>query len=119
MLRRSQDAAALGAIFSALLAAKYQLSPSSRARRAFWVSPAVAYAASDAGGRARFVLSQRVVVVAQPSWPRPRFAVRGGEAALLGGEVASIDAGGAGRIARTLERQLLSSDRGLGLLRID
>ncbi len=60
----SDYAASLGANFSALLVAKYQLSASSRARRAFWVRPAVDYAPADARGRARFALSQRVVVVA-------------------------------------------------------
>ncbi len=69
-------AAALGANFSALLAAKYQLSASSRVRRAFWVSPAVAYAPADSVGRARFALSQRVVVVALVHFVAPGGARR-------------------------------------------
>jgi hypothetical protein len=69
-------AAALGANFSALLTAKYQLSASSRARRAFWVSPAVAYAPVDTAGRARFALSQRVVVVALVHFVAPGGARR-------------------------------------------
>jgi hypothetical protein len=72
----SDYAAALGANFSALLATKYQLSPSGRARRAFWISPAVAYAPADAAGRARFALSQRVVVAALVHFVAPGGARR-------------------------------------------
>jgi hypothetical protein len=72
----SDYAAALGANFSALLAAKYQLSASGRGRRAFWVNPAVAYAPADAVGRARFALSQRVVVVALVHFVAPGGARR-------------------------------------------
>jgi hypothetical protein len=74
----SDYAAALGANFSALLAAKYQLSASGRASRAFWISPAVAYAPADAAGRARFALSesQRVVVAALVHFVAPGGARR-------------------------------------------
>ncbi len=72
----SDYAAALGANFSALLAAKYELGVSGRARRAFWISPAVAYAPADAAGRARFALSQRVVVVALVHFIAPGSARR-------------------------------------------
>ncbi len=72
----SDYAAALGANFSALLAAKYQLGKSGRARRAFWISPAVAYAPADASGRARFALSQRVVIAALVHFVAPGGARR-------------------------------------------
>jgi hypothetical protein len=60
----SDYAADLGANFSALLTAKYGITTTSKARRAFWVNPAVAWAAADAAGRLRFSLTQRVIVVA-------------------------------------------------------
>ena len=69
-------AAALGANFSALLAARYRLAVGSKARRAFWISPAVAYAPASAAGRARFALSQRVVVVALVHFVAPGGARR-------------------------------------------
>ncbi len=72
----SDYAATLGANFSALLADKYRLSASGRARRAFWISPAIDYAPADSAGRARFALSQRVVVVALVHFVAPGGARR-------------------------------------------
>ena len=61
----SDYAAALGANFSGLIAAKY-LTSNSKTRRAFWINPAVSWSAADTAGtsKGRFALSQRVVVVA-------------------------------------------------------
>ena len=64
----SDYAAALGANFSALIASKYQLSPSSKARRAFWINPGYAWTGADVAGKGRFALSQRVIVVALVSF---------------------------------------------------
>jgi len=66
LLGESPYAAALGANYSALIADRYRLSPAAgKSRRAFWVNPGFQWAAgSDAAGRARFSLSQRIVVAA-------------------------------------------------------
>ncbi len=64
LMGSSDYAAALGANFSALLTTKYGLTAGGKASRAFWVNPAVAWAAADAAGRLRFSLTQRIVVVA-------------------------------------------------------
>ncbi len=94
----SDFAAALGANFSALLAAKYQLSVSSRGRRAFWISPAVAYAPADVAGRARFALSQRIVVVALvhfvvPGGARRRVLLSSAEPSAGAAAVAAVEFG--------------------------
>ena len=60
---RSDYAAALGANFSGLIAAKY-LTSSSKTCRTFWINPAISWSAADTAGKGRFALSQRVVVVA-------------------------------------------------------
>lgn len=65
----SDYAAALGANISALIASKYQLSPSSKGRRAFWINPGYAWTGADVAGKGRFAL-QRVIVVALVSFNR-------------------------------------------------
>ena len=72
----SDYAAALGANFYALLAAKYRQRALSRWRRAFLVNPAVAVAPADSVGQARFALSQRVIVVALVHFVAPSGARR-------------------------------------------
>lgn len=57
----SDFAGALGANFSELLSAKYQLVPGGKARRVFWINPGVKWASSVAANR--FTLSQHVVLV--------------------------------------------------------
>jgi hypothetical protein len=57
----SDFAGALGANFSQLLSAKYQLVPGGKARRVFWINPGIKWAASVAANR--FTLSQHVVLV--------------------------------------------------------
>jgi hypothetical protein len=64
LLGGSNYAAALGANYSALIAANYGLTTGGKARRAFWINPAVAWGAVDSAGRLRFSLTQRVVIVA-------------------------------------------------------
>ena len=52
----------LGANFSDLLAAEYQLVPGGKARRVFWINPGITWSASVSASR--FTLSQYVVLVA-------------------------------------------------------
>jgi hypothetical protein len=58
----SNFAGELGANFSDLLSAKYQLVPGGKVRRVFWINPGVKWAASNVVSR--FTLSQNVVLVA-------------------------------------------------------
>jgi hypothetical protein len=60
----SDFSAALGANFSALLRAQYQLDPQVRHRIAVWINPGFAWAGPGTTGKGLFSLSQRVVVVA-------------------------------------------------------
>ena len=67
----SDFAAALGANFSALLKAQYQLSPQTNYRSAFWINPGYTWIGQSATGKGLFTLSQRVVVVALISVAAP------------------------------------------------